>query len=240
MRPDRLNATIGGLFVVGSACFVVASVPGYGDADGLTYFVGSIFFTSASFLQLMQARATGRHDRNWLAAAFQFPGTILFNVSTFVALAHNLSAQQQDRHVWRPDMFGSTLFIVASVFGVLAVGGAGAGARDRWIAWLNMTGSILFMTSALAAYVLPKSGEVLAVRVDAAGTLFGALCFLIGAALLIPVHPLRRRSHDRPGRRRPVRQSIRHARSADPDVPGGRHDGPGRVPPRLRGPGPGG
>ncbi|MFF5075977.1 hypothetical protein ACFY36_02920 [Actinoplanes sp. NPDC000266] len=245
MRPDRLNAAIGGLFVVGSACFVVGSVPAYADAvgadaDALTYFAGSIFFTSASFLQLMQARATGRRDRNWLAAVFQFPGTILFNVSTLVALVHNLSVQQQDRHVWRPDLVGSTLFIVASVFGVLAVGGAGASARDRWIAWLNMAGSAFFMTAALAAYVLPGSGEVLDIRVDLAGTLLGAVCFLVGAALLIPVHPLRRRSHDRPGRRRPVRQSIRHARSADPGVPGGRHDGPGRVPPRRRGPGPGG
>ena len=147
-----------------------------GLADGLTFFVGSIFFTTASFLQLLQAQTpamTGAdaallntpepvrlwswlpHDRNWLAAITQFPGTLFFNVSTLAALAHNASAQEQDRHVWRPDIFGSTLFLVASAFGILAVGTFWS-RRPRslpWrIAWLNMLGSVLFMASALASY----------------------------------------------------------------------------------------
>jgi hypothetical protein len=42
------------------------------------------------------------------------------------------------------------------------------------------------MASALAAYVLPSTGDVVAVRVVVAGTLLGALCFLIGAALMFP------------------------------------------------------
>jgi hypothetical protein len=53
------------------------------------------------------------------------------------------------------------------------------------IAWLNMVGSILFMASALASYVLP-SGELVSTRVSVAGTLLGALCFLIGAVLMVP------------------------------------------------------
>jgi len=114
---------------VGSACFVLGSVPAYlnavgGTVDGVTYFVGSIFFTCASFAQLAQAQspamtsvdATGQHrpaplhlygwlphDRNWLAAVTQFPGTIYFNVSTLAALTHNANAAQEDRYVWRPD-----------------------------------------------------------------------------------------------------------------------------------------
>jgi hypothetical protein len=214
MRPARLNAAIAVLFIVGSSCFVLGSVPAYADAvgalaDAVTYFVGSIFFTAASFLQLLQAQTpamTGGegqrttsarlvmwrrrpHDRNWLAAITQLGGTVLFNVSTLAALARNASVQQQDRHVWRPDLFGSTLFIIASVFGILALRGAGEGGRrplPRWIAWLNMIGSLLFMAAALAGYVLPSSGEVLNIRVDLAGTLLGAVCFLIGAALLFP------------------------------------------------------
>jgi hypothetical protein len=208
MRPARLNAAIASLFIAGSAGFVVGSVPAYVDlvgavADAVTYALGAICFTAASFLQLLQAQtpSTGRrdapqalvfwrplpHDRNWLAAITQFPGTLLFNVSTLAALVRNASIQQQDQHVWRPDVFGSTLFIVSSVFGVLAVGGS---LRQRslpwWIAWLNMTGSILFMVAALAGYLLPSTGEVLNLRVDLAGTLLGALCFLIGAALMFP------------------------------------------------------
>ena len=215
VRPIRLNAAIASLFVLGSACFVLGSVPAYlnsvgGVIDGLTYFVGSIFFTTASFLQLLQAQTPsmtgvdeGRqytpepvtiwrrmpHDRNWLAAITQFPGTLFFNVSTLAALAHNASVQEQDRHVWRPDLFGSTLFLVASAYGILAVGSIKSWQPRSlpWrIAWLNMIGSILFMASALASYVLPSSGDVINNRIVVAGTLFGALCFLIGAVLMFP------------------------------------------------------
>ena len=148
MRPQRLNAAIASLFVVGSACFVLGSIPAYattvgGVVDGVTYFVGSLFFTSASFLQLVQAQSPAMtdveaarrddpvpltwwrplpHDRNWLAAVTQFPGTLFFNVSTAAALVRNATVQQQDRHVWRPDLFGSILFLVASTFGILALG----------------------------------------------------------------------------------------------------------------------
>ena len=45
VRPARLNAAIAWLFMVGSACFVLGSVPAYLDAvgswvDGITYVVG--------------------------------------------------------------------------------------------------------------------------------------------------------------------------------------------------------
>jgi hypothetical protein len=215
MRPARLNSAIASLFIVGSACFALGSVPAYADAvggtaDGVTFFVGSIFFTTASFLQLVQAQTpamTGSdaallnlpepvrlwswlpHDRTWLAAITQFPGTLFFNVSTLAALAHNASVQEQDRHVWRPDIYGSTLFLVASAFGILAVGTFWS--WRPWslpwrIAWVNMIGSVLFMASALASFVLPSTGDVINLWVDVAGTMFGALCFLIGAVLMFP------------------------------------------------------
>jgi hypothetical protein len=209
VRPGRLNAAVASLFVVGSACFVLGSVPAYVNAtggwvDGVTYFVGSIFFTAASYAQLVQAQSPGmtdvdeaaqrrpapvrwwryvRHDLNWWAAATQFPGTLLFNVSTFAALAHNATVEQTDRHVWRPDMYGSTLFLVASLLGILALHGA-RGIPWR-IAWWNMVGSVLFMASAIASYVLP-TGDVVSTRISVAGTLLGAVCFLVGAALMFP------------------------------------------------------
>jgi uncharacterized membrane protein YgdD (TMEM256/DUF423 family) len=216
VNPVRLNAAIAWLFILGSSCFVLGSVPAYvnavgGVADAVTYFVGSIFFTSASFAQLLQAqtpemtevderqqhvpkpivvRAWLPMDRNWLAAITQFPGTLFFNISTFAALASNATAQQQDRHVWRPDFFGSTLFLVASAFGILALGGGFLSIRARslqwWIAWVNMIGSVLFMGSALASYVLPTTGELINSRFSIVGTLLGAVCFLIGAALMLP------------------------------------------------------
>ena len=147
MRPTFLNAVVAWLFIIGSACFVVGSVPAYlnavgGVADGVTFVIGSIFFTAASLGQLLQAQTPAMttadpsqretparlqlwswrpHDRNWVAAATQFPGTLFFNVSTTAALTHNMTAAEEDRRVWRPDLFGSTLFLVASAVAILAV-----------------------------------------------------------------------------------------------------------------------
>jgi hypothetical protein len=214
-RPVSLNKAVAVLFIIGSALFALGSVPAYLNAvgetaDSVTYFVGSIFFTSASFAQLLQAQtpamtevdAESQHtrtpvrfkawlpnDRNWLAAITQFPGTIFFNISTFAALLHNATAKQEDRRVWRPDFYGSTLFLVASLFAILALGRLFT-FRPRsfpwWIAWLNMIGSILFMASAIASYVLPSSGELINNPVSIGGTLLGALCFLLGAILMFP------------------------------------------------------
>ncbi len=214
VAPVHLNSAIAWLFMVGSACFVLGSVPAYLNAvggwlDGVTYFIGSLFFTTASFAQLLQCqspamtevdaedqaiprrvrlRAWLPHDRAWLAAVTQFPGTLCFNVSTLAALVHNASVEQKDRLVWRPDLYGSTLFLVASVLGILAVGrfvSFGPRSLPLRIAWWNMTGSILFMASALASYILP-TGDVVDVRISVVGTLTGAVCFLIGAALMFP------------------------------------------------------
>jgi hypothetical protein len=215
VRPARLNATVAGLFIIGSALFALGSVPAYANAvgttaDSVTYFVGSIFFTAASFAQLVQAqtpamtevdvdsqhqrapvrlRAWLPHDRNWLAAITQFPGTLFFNISTAAALVHNATVKQEDRRIWRPDFFGSTMFLVASVFAILAIGrflSLRARSLPWWIVWLNMIGSILFMASALASYVLPRTGALINSQISIIGTLLGALCFLLGAVLMFP------------------------------------------------------
>jgi hypothetical protein len=49
-----------------------------------------------------------------------------------------------------------------------------------------MIGSILFMASVIASYVLPSSGELINNPVSIGGTLLGALCFLLGAILMFP------------------------------------------------------
>src|SRR5262245_24989775 len=212
VTPAGLNAAIALLFMVGSACFVLGSVPGYldavgGTADGVTFFVGSVFFTTASASQLVQsqtpalltASAATQHrparpqwlawlpgDRGWLAAVTQFPGTLFFNISTAAALIHNATAAFDDQHVWRPDFFGSTLFLVSSGYGVLAVKDLPRSQRlPVGIAWINLLGSVLFMASALAAYILPN-GTDLDSGLAVAGTLLGAACFLIGAGLMFP------------------------------------------------------
>ena len=57
---------------------------------------------------------------------------------------------------------------------------------DWWIAWVNMLGSILFMVSAVGSFDVPGTGELLNEGASVAGTLWGAVCFLIGAILVFP------------------------------------------------------
>ena len=170
VEPARLNFALAWLFMLGASCFALGAIPAYvhavgAAADAITFFVGSIFFTSASYLQLVQAQSPGmtdvdeqrQHtrvravpwawrpgDKNWLAAATQFPGTLFFNISTLAETAHNLTAAQADRHVWRPDIFGSILFLVASAYAISALGVGFRRLRSLpwYIAWINMLGSI--------------------------------------------------------------------------------------------------
>jgi hypothetical protein len=203
------------LFLIGSACFVLGSVPAYVDrvgerVDAWTFVIGAVFFTSASLAQLLQAqtpamtdvdvhsqhrRAPVRwwawrpHDRAWLAAATQLPGTVCFNVSTIAALATYSTAHDENHHVWRPDVYGSTLFLVSSTYAVLALGRSSFAVQLRTlpggIAWLNLLGSVAFGISAVGAYVLPDGSAVDDVAA-VGGTLLGAACFLAGAALMFP------------------------------------------------------
>jgi hypothetical protein len=215
-EPARLNSAIAWLFMLGASCFALGTIPAYvraigANADAMTFFVGSIFFTSASYCQLVQAQSPGMtgvdeqrqhtriqallwtwrpRDKNWLAAATQFPGTLFFNISTFAATVNNLTAAEADKHVWRPDVFGSVLFLVASAYAISALGIGFWDLRLRdlpwWIAWLNMLGSVAFMASAIASFVLPSTDTLLDLPLANAGTFLGAVCFLVGAAIMLP------------------------------------------------------
>ena len=51
---------------------------------------------------------------------------------------------------------------------------------------INLLGSVAFGVSAVAAYVIPSTGDVWHAELSNLGTFAGALCFLTGAALLLP------------------------------------------------------
>ncbi|GJF10806.1 hypothetical protein NGTWS0302_06160 [Mycolicibacterium cyprinidarum] len=172
-------------------CFAVATAPELGQIVGSTTanvlcFVGSWFFTSAAWIQLVRSGPEGSAD--WLAAATQFPGTVLFNVSTGAAVwAHRVDAERG--LVWTPDAAGSVAFLVSGVIAVLALGSdAGRWApksRDWQATWINMVGCIAFGVSALGAFVI-KTGAIASPSVANAGTFLGALCFLAAALLVLP------------------------------------------------------
>jgi hypothetical protein len=63
-EPARLNNAIASLFMLGASCFALGTIPAYAhtvgaNADAITFFFGSIFFTSASYCQLVQAQSPG-------------------------------------------------------------------------------------------------------------------------------------------------------------------------------------
>src|SRR5262249_60785109 len=111
-----------------------------------TFFGGSIWLTSAPLIQLATAaelphRIRPKSERrplrprawlsatvDWIGAAIQFPGTILFNVSTFAAMNTALTTHQANARVWAPDVIGSACFLVSSAL-------AFANAEHRWLSW---------------------------------------------------------------------------------------------------------
>jgi hypothetical protein len=209
MSGHRLIPWIGVLFAIGSACFLVGPAPGFIDlvgsaADGVTFFVGSIFFTSAAFLQYLEAANAGRTGRfrlltfepgliDWWATVIQLAGTVFFNISTFLAMDEALDTESVNRLVWAPDVFGSICFLVSGILAYIEVRGGGIRAARHRRSWrigaVNLLGCILFGISAIASYVVPDTGSELDLAAANWTTSLGALCFLIGALLLLRERP---------------------------------------------------
>ena len=212
-RPDRLSWWIGVLFAVGSSCFLVAAVAcqvsdPIGEWVGPVFFAGSIFFTSAAYLQYSQAvnvdhsplpgslrrrrRPASWEPRriDWLACAVQLGGTLAFNVSTFAAMNDTLSTRKIDLRVWSPDVVGSICFLVASELALAEVCRRWVCLKGRSLPWriaaLNMVGSVAFGVAAAASLIEPSTNEPVSAGINNVGTALGALCFLVGGVLLLP------------------------------------------------------
>lgn len=210
--PHEADWWVATCFAVGSTCFILGATPGYVNlvgipADGWTYFIGSIFFTTAAWLQVLVstgAIGTGKRTRRaarwrtvaraprqaeWWAGIVQFAGTLFFNVSTYLALNESLTVTEANRRVWAPDVFGSIAFLVASALAYASVRRPWLRWRPRDLGWsvatLNMVGSIAFGASAVAAKVM-DTDTLRNAQIANAGTWIGGVCFLFGAILLIP------------------------------------------------------
>ena len=210
-RPDRISWWMGLLFAIGSACFAVAAIASQWasasrPAIGVTYFVGSIFFTVAGYLQFSEAvnvehgpvpgaprlrwRPASWEPRriDWLASAIQLAGTLFFNVSTFAGMKHGFDARQSNLRVWTPDVFGSICFLVSSELAYAEVCHRWVCLRARSLSWrivtLNLVGSIAFGVSAVTSLIEPSTQEPVSAAIANAGTAVGALCFLAGAIML--------------------------------------------------------
>jgi hypothetical protein len=139
--------------MVGSFCFALGSVPGFASVVptavvGMVFFIGSIFFTSAAFLQLLQSR----RGVDWAASMIQLAGTVWFNLNTFDAMQSGLSVRQENLRIWTPDFIGSVCFLVSSWIAVAGVCRrpwcVQRGRSEWWISAVNLLGSIFFMLAA--------------------------------------------------------------------------------------------
>lgn len=179
------------LFVIGSLCFATGTAPGFSAIAGVgaanaVCFIGSWFFTGAAWIQLVRSGPEGSVE--WLSAATQFAGTVLFNVSTGASvLAHAVSMER--RLVWAPDAGGSVAFLVSAVLGVVAVsaqvGCWAPRSRDWRVQWVNMIGCLAFAASAVGAFVVEAGTDADAALANV-GTFLGALCFLAAALIAMP------------------------------------------------------
>jgi hypothetical protein len=211
-NPTSLDWRVAALFMTGSLIFALGSFPPFAESVdagvvGVTFFLGSIFFTGASYSQFLQtingpddgSRIAGSrfrimawqpHRVLYWATLIQLAGTLFFNASTYHAMATNLSTGESNRLVWAPDFFGSIAFLVAShlawMFVCRRLWCVCRNSRDWWVAALNYVGSIFFMLSAIGAFIQPATDELVNARLANAATFIGALCFLAGAYLLLP------------------------------------------------------
>jgi len=214
--PRDLNWWIGMVFSLGAALFaagsVIALLPYIGThypqlADQI-FFVGSIPFTCAAYLQLFQAANAADdpehpqekprwyrlfgwrpHELGWQSCVYQFVGTLLFNFSTYSAMHVDGNWLQQDIAVWSPNFVGSVLFLIsgfqAFVEGCHALWVWRPRSLTWWIVGWNLIGCLAFMASAFFAFTPPEPLPFPTSSISVVLTGLGALGFLVGSLLMV-------------------------------------------------------
>jgi hypothetical protein len=220
--PDRMAWWVAQLFIIGSTCFALGGFasnwPQYSPAvladSGVinaVFFTGSLFFTGAAGLQLLEAingdvadidTAAGTRHQNWRwfawkprnagysASLIQFVGTLLFNLNTADSMLSALTRVEENVLVWIPDFIGSICFLVASYLALIEVSHRLWSLQPRqvswWIVMINLLGSVAFMLAALYSFFPPSTGSPEWTWGANFFTLSGAVCFLVASYLMIP------------------------------------------------------
>lgn len=210
---STLTALISILFMIGAFCFIAASAMSLQGIYShfiinITYFIGSLFFTSAAYGQYLEAInaditneshlhskkrewiwfAFRAHNLGYLSSLTQLIGTLLFNLNTFAGFYNYQHPITEDIIVWMPNLLGSILFLIASFFAWLEIYQdsdiKAFQTTSWWIVWSNNFGSLFFQISAIASFILINTQAINA-SLALQYTLFGGICFFIGALLLI-------------------------------------------------------
>ncbi|MER7763697.1 hypothetical protein [Streptomyces sp. NPDC097619] len=206
-RLRRLNAIASAAFVIGGALFALGAAVtlfGRGGAaeSAALSFAGGLFFNTGGYVSLLQVLNGPRHTTDgdglvttrwkwwgyepmrldWLSTFVLFVGTLVFGVDLLDSFLQGLTARQADRLVWTPDMVGCLLFLISGHLAFVELcHRPWPCPRSRGLGWwvvaVNQLGSVLFMASAVAAFVRPATDGPVDPGVVDWGTLCGALCF---------------------------------------------------------------
>jgi hypothetical protein len=208
-RPSplrRANAVAAGAFLVGGSLFAIGALLAQADIGGprlaaVVYLVGGVFFSTGGYASVLLAinaphrrrdgswaegpwRWWAREPRNidYLAAAALFAGTLVFGINLLDSLLGDLTAAQEDRLVWSPDIIGCILFLVSGLLAMVDISGSWWRLRGEglgwWIVFVNQVGSVLFMVAGVASFVR-ADGDMIAVGIANWGTFGGAACFAV-------------------------------------------------------------
>ncbi|QZZ36947.1 hypothetical protein KW403_07440 [Nitratireductor kimnyeongensis] len=214
-RKPAYNWWMGLVFACGAALFILGALlslvpnPLAAWQVGVVFFLGSIPFTTAAFMQNFQAanapdvddpldgtvrgrvRIIGWRPVNlgWLSTITQLAGTIAFNVNTFDAIHPLPGWYSQDLTIWLPGVIGSVLFLISGYLAFMEIshGYFSYSPRntDWWIAFSNLLGCVFFLTAGVIAFV-PRGPEPGWIAVTAnVHLLLGATGFFIGAVLMM-------------------------------------------------------
>ncbi|CAM5667768.1 hypothetical protein [Streptomyces narbonensis] len=212
-RLRRLNSVASVAFFLGGILFALgAAVAQFGSGDpaesASIYFVGGLFFNTGGYTSLLQVLNAPRHvpgsgalatadwrwwgyepmRLDWLSTFVLFAGTLVFGVNLLDSFLQGLSVQQTNRLIWAPDVIGCVLFLISGHLAFVEIcHRSRLCLRSRslgwWVVAVNQIGSVLFMVSALAAFTRPATQSLVNADIANWGTLCGALCFSLGAAL---------------------------------------------------------
>ncbi|MBR0648303.1 hypothetical protein GXW78_01390 [Roseomonas terrae] len=212
----RYNWSIGAIFALGSFLFMLGSMMSLISAGpwqpsvactNLVFFLGSIPFTTAAYLQHFQAANErdftldpdrpgrrrlswiGWHPRSagWFSTFAQLIGTIAFNMNTFNAMVAPSAWLIQDVAVWMPDLVGSVLFLLSGYLAFIEAGHRYWSWRPQPLSWqiafVNLIGCVAFMVAAITAFVPGSPEAPWIVPTSMVQLLVGASCFFVGAVL---------------------------------------------------------
>lgn len=190
--PKQLTWWIATLFMFGSALFALGCALYLGAVQhefilDSIFFGGSLFFTSAAYCQFHQSIHCNKVV--FYSALSQLIGTLLFNLNMFDAF-FDLGWLEQDLLVWTPNILGSILFQISGTLAIKDI-------CSKWWCWniqniswwigsINFAGCVAFLMSAALSIALPDPVLPIYGIWATIFTLFGAVCFFVGAFLMWP------------------------------------------------------